>query len=123
MGRYLLRRLLQFVPVFLGTTFIVYTLVWAVPGDPFAGKCGERQCPDTFISLMTTRYGLDQPLIVQYFSYLGKVFTGNLGDTFSGVSISEQLLNSAPITVRLAIMAVLIQTVIGVLAGVLTGLR
>ncbi|ONI77734.1 ABC transporter permease [Actinosynnema sp. ALI-1.44] len=123
MGRYLLRRLLQFVPVFLGTTFIVYTLVWAVPGDPFAGKCGERQCPETFISLMTDRYGLNDPLVVQYFTYLGKVVSGNLGETFSGVSISEQLLNSAPITVRLAIVALLIQIVIGVVAGVMTGIR
>src|SRR5882724_12097689 len=117
MGRYVLRRLLQFVPVFLGTTFLIYTLVWAVPGDPFAGKCGDRACPDSFVQVMTARYGLDQPLLVQYFGYLGKLFTGNFGETFNGNSIGEQIGNAYPITVRLALIALLIQIVIGVTAG------
>jgi oligopeptide transport system permease protein len=123
MGRYVLRRLLQFVPVFLGTTFLIYTLVWAVPGDPFAGKCGDRACPDSFVQAMTARYGLDQPLLLQYFGYLGKLFTGDFGETFNGNSIGEQIGNAYPVTVRLALIALLIQILIGVTAGVLTGLR
>jgi oligopeptide transport system permease protein len=123
LGRYVLRRLLQFVPVFLGTTFLIYTLVWAVPGDPFAGKCGDRQCPPEFIAAMTAKYGLDDNLFVQYFGYLGRLFTGNFGETFNGNSIGEQIGNSYPITVRLALIALVIQIVIGITAGVLTGLR
>jgi oligopeptide transport system permease protein len=123
MGRYVLRRLLQFVPVFLGTTFLIYALVWAVPGDPFAGKCGDRQCPQSFIDGMTAKYGMNDPLIVQYFGYLGKVFTGNFGETFNGNSIGEQIGNAYPITVRLALIALAFQIVIGVTAGVLTGIR
>jgi oligopeptide transport system permease protein len=123
LGRYVLRRLLQFVPVFLGTTFLIYTLVWAVPGDPFAGKCGDRQCPPEFIAAMTEKYGLDDNLFVQYFGYLGRLFSGNFGETFNGNSISEQIGNSYPITVRLALIALLVQIVIGITAGVLTGLR
>jgi oligopeptide transport system permease protein len=123
MGRYILRRLLQFIPVFLGTTFLIYTLVWAVPGDPFAGKCGDRQCPQDFVDAMTVKYGLDDPLIVQYFGYLGKLFSGDFGQTFNGNSIGELIGNAYPITVRLALIALLIQIVIGVTAGVLTGLR
>ncbi|MET0235966.1 MAG: ABC transporter permease [Kibdelosporangium sp.] len=123
MGRYVLRRLLQFVPVFLGTTFLIYTLVWAVPGDPFAGKCGDRQCPQDFIDAMTVKYGLDDPLVLQYFGYLGKLFTGDFGQTFNGNSIGELIGNAYPITVRLALIALVIQIIIGVTAGVLTGLR
>jgi oligopeptide transport system permease protein len=123
MGRYVLRRLLQFVPVFLGTTFLIYALVWAVPGDPFAGKCGDRACPDSFIEAMTARYGLNDPLVVQYFGYIGKLFTGDFGQTFNGTSIGEQIGNAYPITVRLALIALLIQIIVGVTAGVLTGLR
>jgi oligopeptide transport system permease protein len=123
MGRYVLRRLLQFIPVFLGTTFLIYALVWAVPGDPFAGKCGDRACPDSFINAMTAKYGLNDPLIVQYFGYIGKLFTGNFGETFNGNSIGEQISNAYPVTVRLAIIALIIEIVIGVIAGVLTGLR
>ena len=45
MGRYTIRRLLQMIPVIIGTTFLIYAMVWALPGDPFAGKCGDKPCP------------------------------------------------------------------------------
>ncbi|WP_026360793.1 ABC transporter permease [Amycolatopsis nigrescens] len=123
MSRYVLRRLLQLVPVFFGTTFLIYALVWAVPGDPFAGKCGQRACPQAFVDAMTAKYNLNDSLIVQYFKYLGGLFTGDFGETFNGNSIGEMIANSYPITVRLAIIAVLIEAVIGIGAGILTGLR
>jgi oligopeptide transport system permease protein len=123
MGRYVLRRLLQFVPVFFGATFLIYALVWAVPGDPFAGKCGDRACPAPFIEAMTAKYGLNDPLIVQYFRYIGKLFTGDFGETFNGNSVAAQIGSAYPVTTRLAIIALIIEIVIGVIAGVLTGLR
>ncbi|MFR9730013.1 ABC transporter permease [Saccharopolyspora sp. MS10] len=123
MGRYVLRRLLQLIPVFIGTTFIIYAMVWAVPGDPFAGKCGERACPDSYVREMTAQYNLDDPLVVQYFKYLGQLFSGNFGETYAGVQISELISNAYPTTVRLALVALVIEAVIGVLAGIVTGLR
>ena len=83
MGRYLLRRLLQLVPVFIGTTFLIYWLVWAVPGDPFAGKCGERRCPDQYIAFMTEKYHLDQNVFVQYANYMKNLLQGDFGQTFA----------------------------------------
>ncbi|QGK68751.1 ABC transporter permease subunit [Allosaccharopolyspora coralli] len=123
MGRYVLRRLLQLVPVFIGTTFIIYYLVWSLPGDPFAGKCGERPCPPAYIAEMTEKYNLDDPVIVQYFKYLGKLLTGDFGETYAGVEISELILNAYPITLRLALVALVFAAVIGIGAGILTGLR
>ncbi|ANY05985.1 ABC transporter permease [Pseudonocardia sp. HH130630-07] len=123
MGRYVLRRLLQLVPVFLGTTFLIYMLVWAVPGDPLAGKCGARACPESYVAAVEAEYGLDQPVIIQYFNYLGNLLTGDFGQTFSGISVSELIADAYPVTIRLAIMALLIQSVIGLTAGVLSGLR
>lgn len=123
MIRYVLRRLLQLIPVFFGTTFLIYTLVWAVPGDPFSGKCGQTACPQAYIDLMTEKFHLNDNLIVQYFKYLGSLFTGDWGETFNGNSVGELIGNSYPITLRLALVAVLIEAVIGLTAGVLTGLR
>lgn len=123
MGRYVLRRLLQLIPVFIGTTFIIYMMVWAVPGDPFAGKCGERACPDSYVAKMTEQYNLDDPLVVQYFKYLGQLFTGNFGETYAGVQISELISNAYPTTIKLAVVALIIEAVIGLAAGILTGLR
>lgn len=123
MIRYVLRRLLQLIPVFFGTTFLIYTLVWAVPGDPFSGKCGQTACPQAYIDLMTEKFHLNDNLIVQYFKYLGSLFTGDWGETFNGNSVGELIGTSYPITLRLALVAVLIEAVIGLTAGVLTGLR
>ncbi|PWR06943.1 ABC transporter permease [Micromonospora acroterricola] len=123
MGRYLLRRLLQLVPVFIGTTFLIYALVWAVPGDPFAGKCGERRCPDQYIAFMTEKYHLDQNVFVQYANYMKNLLQGDFGQTFSQREISDIILTSYPNTLKLALVALTIEAVIGLGAGVLTGLR
>ncbi|WP_326566228.1 ABC transporter permease [Amycolatopsis rhabdoformis] len=123
MIRYVLRRLLQLIPVFFGATFLIYTLVWAVPGDPFSGKCGQTACPQAYVDLMTEKFHLNDNLIVQYLKYLGSLFTGDWGETFNGTSVGELIANSYPITLRLALVAVLIEAVIGLTAGVLTGLR
>jgi oligopeptide transport system permease protein len=123
MGRYVLRRLLQLIPVFIGTTFLIYVLVWALPGDPFAGLCGERRCPDAFVARMTDQYNLNDNIVVQYVKYLGALVQGDFGQTFSGQSVGQLISLRFPVSIRLALIAVAIQIVIGVTAGVLTGLR
>ncbi|MDD7965078.1 ABC transporter permease [Actinomycetospora lemnae] len=123
MGRYTLRRLLQLVPVFLGTTFIVYVLVWGLSDDPFAGKCGQRECSASYVAQMTERYNLDDPLVLQYLKYLGALLTGDFGQTFSGTEVSTLIADAYPVTIQLALVAVVIEALIGVAAGVLTGLR
>ncbi|NUT47201.1 MAG: ABC transporter permease [Saccharothrix sp.] len=123
MGRYVLRRLLQMVPVFLGTTFLIYVLVWAVPGDPFEGKCGERDCPASYVAMMRDRFNLDDPLLVQYWKYLVNVLQGDFGSTSSGVQVVDRIAATFPVTLRLALVALLIEAVIGVTAGIVSGLR
>ncbi|OZM83754.1 ABC transporter permease [Pseudonocardia sp. MH-G8] len=123
MGRYVLRRLIQLVPVFLGTTFLIYLLVWALPGDPFAGKCGERPCPDAYIARMREEFHLDDNVVVQYLRYLGNLLQGDFGETFSGNSVGALIADAYPVTLRLAVVALVIEAVIGLIAGILTGLR
>ncbi|WP_277675762.1 ABC transporter permease [Saccharopolyspora rectivirgula] len=123
MGRYVLRRLLQLIPVFIGTTFIIYALVWALPGDPFAGRCGDRPCPPAYVAEMTEKYNLDDPVFVQYFKYLWQLLQGDFGETYSGIQVSQLVANAYPVTIRLAVVALVIEAVIGIAAGVLTGLR
>ncbi len=123
MGRYVLRRLLQLIPVFIGATFLIYYLVWAVPGDPFAGKCGERPCPQSYVDYMTQKFNLDQPVIVQYGTYMQSLLQGDFGQTFGGRSINDLIVAAYPNTVKLALVALAIEALIGLTAGVLTGLR
>jgi oligopeptide transport system permease protein len=122
-SRYVLRRLLQLIPVFIGTTFLIYVLVWSIPGNPFAGMCGERPCPDSFIAMMTEKYHLDDNVFVQYAKYMGNLLTGDFGETFSGLDVGELISLRYPVSVRLAIVAVAIEAIIGLTAGILTGLR
>ena len=117
------RRLLQFVPVMIGSTIICWALVWALPGDPFRGRCGQVACSDQYIQTMTHRYGLDQPLPVQYLVFLRNLFTGNLGETFSGQDISTVIGQALPVTARLAVLSILIQVVLAVSIGIYSGLR
>jgi oligopeptide transport system permease protein len=123
MGRYIVRRLLQLVPVFIGTTFLIYWLVWSVPGDPFAGKCGDRPCPANYIQVMTEKFNLDKPLYVQYFTYMKNLLQGDFGSTFGGRSINELIAAAYPNTIKLAIVALAVEAIVGLTAGVLTGLR
>jgi oligopeptide transport system permease protein len=122
-GRYVLRRLLQLVPVLIGATFLIYLLVWTIPGDPFAGKCGDRACPDSYITAMREKYNLDDSLLVQYGKYLASLVQGDFGETFSGIEVSELIANAYPVTLKLALVALVIEAVIGLVAGVITGLR
>ncbi|MBB5824374.1 ABC transporter permease [Micromonospora carbonacea] len=123
MGRYLLRRLLQLVPVFIGTTFLIYWLVWSVPGDPFAGKCGDRRCPDSYINFMTEKYQLDESIWVQYATYMKNLFQGDFGITFNNREVGDIIATAYPNTLKLAVVALAIEAIIGLTAGVLTGLR
>jgi oligopeptide transport system permease protein len=123
MGHYVARRLLQMIPVVIGTTFLIFALVWALPGDSFAGKCGDRPCPPDYVAAMTAKFRLDEPLPVQYLAYLGRLVQGDFGETFSGLSVVDALVRVFPTTVKLALLAIAIEVVIGIAAGVVAALR
>jgi oligopeptide transport system permease protein len=122
-GKYIVRRLLQMIPVILGATFLIFAMVFALPGDPTAGKCGERQCPPAYVAKFREEHNLNDPLLVQYGKYLGKLVQGDLGTSFYGVPVKQELQNRYLVTGKLALMAVLWETLIGIFAGVLAGIR
>jgi len=120
---YILRRVLQVIPVFLGATLLIYFMVFALPGDPIAALGGDRGLNPAVADAIRSRYHLDEPFIVQYFYYLQGIFTGNLGTTFSGQPVSEILARTLPVTFRLAVIAIVIEAVAGILIGLIAGLR
>ena len=122
MGKYIVRRLLQMIPVVIGVTFIIYAAVFAL-GDPTVGRCGERACPEAYIAKFRADYNLDEPLLVQYAMYMGNVVRGDLGTNFFGNSVAEELLARWPTTIKLGLMALVIEVIIGITAGVLAGIR
>lgn len=122
MGTYAIRRILQMIPVILGTTFIIYASVFAL-GDPTVGRCGERPCPPAYVEAFKAEYNLDKPLLVQYVLYLGKLAQGDLGTNFFGNRVADELLQRYPVTLKLTLIAILFEIIIGITAGVVAGIR
>lgn len=123
MGRYVARRLLQMVLVVIGSTFLIFAMVFALPGDPLAGKCGERPCPPEFVRAETDRLHLDDPLPVQYFHYMKNLLQGDFGTTSSGDAVTELIQDAYPTTLKLGLIALVFIAVVGVGSGILTGVR
>ncbi|GAA3666796.1 ABC transporter permease [Microbacterium marinilacus] len=123
MIRFLSRRLLELVVVFFGVTFIIYCAVFLLPGDPIAALGGDRPLPETVQQQLREQYGLDLPLWQQYLNYLGGLVQGDLGTTFTGQSVSEQMASRWPTTITLALTAWALTVVISIALGLVAGLR
>ncbi|HRC40128.1 ABC transporter permease [Nostocoides sp.] len=123
MGKYIVRRLLQMIPVIIGTTFLIFYMVFALPGDPTAGKCGDRRCPESYIAKYRAEHNLDDPLPIQYTKYVGKLVQGDLGTNQYGVKVTDDLKKRFWVTGKLALMAIAVEIVIGIFAGILAGIR
>lgn len=123
MLKYTLRRLLQMIPVVIGATFLLFVLVFALPGDPWVGRCGERDCTPAYIDAFKAQYNLDKPLLVQYVLYLGKLLHGDLGVNFYQNTVASELAQRYPTTLKLALIALLFEAIVGIAAGVLAGIR
>jgi len=123
MWRFLARRLLELVVVFIGVTFVIYCAVFLLPGDPIEALGGDRPLPESVQQQLREQYGLDQPIWQQYVNYLGGLFQGDLGTTFTGQSVSEQMANRWPTTITLALTAWVLTVLISVVLGLVAGLR
>jgi len=123
LARYVARRILQMLPVIIGTTFLIFLMVWALPGDPFAGKCGQRPCSDAFIQAETARLHLDASLPVQYGFFLWNMLHGDFGTVSNGDTVLSQMIRAFPITLKLTTVAIAFEIVLGIGVGILAALR
>lgn len=120
---YILRRLLQVIPVFFGATLLIYFLVFAMPGDPILALFGDRTPNPAVVNALREQYHLNDPFLVQYWYYITGVLQGDLGDTFSGRPVSAVLADTLPVTGRLAIMAIAIEFFLAIIIGTVSALR
>lgn len=123
MGWYVARRIAAMVPVFLGATLLIYGMVFLLPGDPLAAIAGDRPLTPSVAAALRARYHLDDPFLVQYLRYLGGVVHGDLGRAYSGLPVSDVLAHAFPVTLRLSVIALTVEAVLGIGFGVIAGLR
>jgi oligopeptide transport system permease protein len=122
MGRYVIRRLLQMIPVFFGSTLLIFVMVYAL-GDPVAALFGDRAPDPATAARIRADLYLDHPLWQQYAHYMGQIFRGDFGTAFDGQSVLSLMASAWPLTLRLTIVAVVVEAVIGIVLGLISGLR
>jgi peptide/nickel transport system permease protein len=123
MSKYILRRLVQMVPVMLLVSLVVFSLLHLTPGDPATTMLGQEATPEA-VAALRTRLGLDQPMPVQYVRWLGSVVRGDLGRSIrTNQPVTEAVLERLPVTVQLAAMSILIALAIGIPIGIISALR
>ena len=123
MGRYILKRLLNLIPVLLGITLLVFILLHLIPGDPAQILAGTRATPE-IVEGIREQLGLNKPLPVQYLLFLGNLLHFNLGNSImSGASIIQEIAIRWPATFELSLAAMLIALILGIPAGVLAAVR
>ncbi|MEU6967953.1 ABC transporter permease [Kitasatospora sp. NPDC101157] len=123
MGRFVARRLLQMIPVFLGTTALIFFMVHALPGDPVAAMWGDKAPDPVQLAALRHQQGFDKPLVQQYLDYMGKLVTGDFGTALDGRPVIDKITEALPVTVRLALFAFGIEVVLGIAIGLFAGLR
>jgi oligopeptide transport system permease protein len=123
MGRYVARRLLLTIPVLLGASFLIFAMVYALPGDPIRALAGDRPLSPAVAAQLRADFNLNDPLLVQYVKYLGNLVQFDLGTDFRGREVTDTISQRLPVTAKLTLVAILFETVIGLTAGVLAGIR
>ena len=123
MFRYIVRRLLQMVLTFFGATFIVYALMFANQDDPLQALAGERPITENVRQVLTERYHLNEPFLVQYWYYMKGLLTGDFGTSLTGRDISDMMAQAWPVTIKLGLMSIVIAASVALVAGVISGIR
>ena len=121
MTRYLIRRLLWIIPVLFAVSIITFTLMHAVPGGPWAR---EKALPANVIEALNAKYGLDDPIPLQYIHWVGNLLQGNLGPSYKFVdrSVNDIVGGGLMVTIQLGLMAFALSVIVGIPLGIFAAL-
>jgi len=119
---YIIRRVLWIIPVLFVVSVITFTLMHAAPGGPWSR---EKKLPQATIDHLNAKYGLDDPVPVQYLRWVGGLLTGDLGPSYKYLdrSVNDIVVDGIGITVQLGLQAFLLSVLIGIPLGVIAALR
>ncbi|HHV93039.1 MAG TPA: ABC transporter permease [Firmicutes bacterium] len=127
MGRYIARRLLAMIPLLLGISFVVFSLLNILPGDPVSIMLSSNPhiTPDAeTIARLRAQYGLDKPLMTQYVIFLQNLLKGDLGTSvYTQQPVVTAILERMPATIQLALAALVISTAVAIPLGVISAVR
>jgi peptide/nickel transport system permease protein len=123
MSKFIIRRLLQTIPVLLGVSILVFSMMYLIPGDPAQIMAGEGASPKT-VEQIREKLGLNEPAPVQYFSYMKNVLQGDLGNSVrSGRAVTDEIKARFWTTVELSFYATILAVFLGLIAGIISAVR
>lgn len=123
MFTYIIRRLLQTIPVLIGVTILVFSLMHLIPGDPAQIMAGES-APKEQVENIRERLGLNEPLPVQYGKYVTNLLQGDLGSSVrSGRAVTKEIGGRFWVTVELAFYSTILSIFLGLIAGIISAVR
>jgi peptide/nickel transport system permease protein len=123
MLRYIGRRLLIAIPTLLIVSVLVFALQQLLPGDPVLTMAGEERDP-AVLEFLREKYRLNDPVPVQYVVWLGEVLRGNLGISLrTDIPVLQLVLSKLPVTIELAILAMIVALLIGIPAGIVSAVK
>ena len=124
MIKYIIKRILIMIPVLLGVIFIVFTINRMSPGDPVAGILGSNYTQEQYDE-KEAELGLDQPFVIQFFNYIRGIVTRlDLGTSYNtGRTVSDEIFERLPTTVRLGLIGCVITVVLGIPFGIISATR
>lgn len=123
MARYMLQRILIAIPVLFGVSVLVFLMMHSAGGDPAQQILGPR-ADAASIARLRGEMGLDRPLAVQYVNFAKKAVVGDLGRSYrSNATVSSEVLSRFPATIELAFAAILFGTAVGLVAGIVAGIK
>lgn len=123
MRRSIVRRVLQFIPVLLGITFLAFLLIYLSPSDPVSVRmsAGGISVSPEIMESMRRSMGLDRPLLVQYVDWLWNILHGNMGKSYiTDADVLDQILKALPYTLKMAGASLLLTLCISIPVGILT---
>lgn len=123
MRRSIIRRVLQFIPVLLGITFLAFLLIYLSPSDPVSVRmsAGGISVSPEIMESMRRSMGLDRPLLVQYGDWLWNILHGNMGKSYiTDADVLDQILKALPYTLKMAGASLLLTLGISIPVGILT---
>lgn len=127
MGWYVVKRLLQAIPLLVGIATITFFIVHIAPGDPmdaYMEKQHRKEVDPQVIELLRKKYGLDQPLPVQYVKWLRNLAHGDLGESFHyRRPVSSLLAERIPYTLQLTLLALVLDALIGITLGIISAVK
>lgn len=123
MSKFILKRILIMIPVLIGVTFVIFSMLYFTDGNPAQLILGDMATPEQ-IAALEEEMGLNDPFLIRYFRYLGDLLQGDLGTSYTtGQPVAVEIMDRLPVTIRISFFCMLFSVAVGIPAGIISAVK